>query len=538
MKRIHLWIVGIFSLAVMSGGAYYYQSIGSAAAEEAPADQQIQTAVVRQGELVVSATGAGTTIPFQEINLGFETAGTLTALNVRVGDTVTAGDVLAQVDETAAQEGLINARLALSKMMLQTDADTTSAGTSYNDISTAQARLTLDQAQKAVDDLLNWEPDGDEIAVAEANLNAAEASLTSAQGQQSSTFYNVEIAGINLEQARQDVADAQETYDNVFDSARDWEVFYNEPICDPGEQEPCTGQTWAERIERDRESAATALERAQENLVIAEIQYNQQAAGSAGSSVASAQTSLLSAQLNLETALSEPTEEEISAAKDALHQAELTYQQAMLNSESSLIDLQQAQLNVAAAQAAIEGTTLTAPIDGTIMAITAAIGENVGTSPVMSIADLQEPLLEIFLDESDLNMVGLDFEVEVTFDALPDETFIGRIIQVDPALTEQSGLNVVRAIVQLDDFAKPQTLPIGLNATVEVIGGRAQNALLVPVEALRELTPGNFSVFVMSGGELELRAVEIGLMDFTFVEITAGLEAGDTVTTGIVETGG
>ncbi len=538
MKRVILWIVGIFTLAIAGGGAYYYQSIGSAAAEETPADQQIQTAVVRQGELVVSATGAGTTIPYQEINLGFETAGTLTTLNVGVGDTVTAGDVLAQVDDSAAQESLLNAQLALSKLMLQTNADTTSAGISFNDISIAQARLTLDQAQKTLDDLLNWEADADEIAVAEANLNAAEASVTSAQGQQSSTFYNVEIAGINLEQARQDVANAQETYDNAFDSARDWEVFYNEPICDPGEQEPCTGQTWAERIERDRDSAASALERAQDNLVIAEIQYNQQAAGSASSSVASAQTSLLSAQLSLEEAMSGPTQDEIDAAEDALRQAELAYQQAMLNSESSQIDLEQAQLNVDAALAAVDGTTLTAPVDGTILAITAAIGENVGTSPVMSIADLQEPQLEIFLDESDLNMVGLDFEVEVTFDALPDDIFIGRIIQVDPALTEQSGLNVVRAIVQLDDFAKPQTLPVGLNATVEVIGGRAQNALLVPVEALRELTPGNFSVFIMNSAELELRAVEVGLMDFTFAEIISGLEAGDTVTTGIVETGG
>ena len=105
-------------------------------------------------------------------------------------------------------------------------------------------------------------------------------------------------------------------------------------------------------------------------------------------------------------------------------------------------------------------------------------------------------------------------------------------------MTEQSGLNVVRAVVQLNEesFAKPQTLPVGLNATVEVIGGRAENALLIPVEALRELTPENYSVFVMNGDDLELRSVEVGLADFTFAEITAGLEAGEIVTTGIVET--
>ena len=79
-------------------------------------------------------------------------------------------------------------------------------------------------------------------------------------------------------------------------------------------------------------------------------------------------------------------------------------------------------------------------------------------------------------------------------------------------------------------------LPIGLNATVEVIGGRATNALLVPVEALREISPGQYAVFVMKNGEPQLRMVEVGLMDFTSAEIKSGLEAGDIVSTGIVAT--
>ena len=75
-----------------------------------------------------------------------------------------------------------------------------------------------------------------------------------------------------------------------------------------------------------------------------------------------------------------------------------------------------------------------------------------------------------------------------------------------------------------------------LNATVEVIGGRATNALLVPVEALRELSADQYAVFRMEDGEPKLRMVEVGLMDFTFAEITDGLSAGDVVTTGIVDT--
>jgi multidrug efflux pump subunit AcrA (membrane-fusion protein) len=57
------------------------------------------------------------------------------------------------------------------------------------------------------------------------------------------------------------------------------------------------------------------------------------------------------------------------------------------------------------------------------------------------------------------------------------------------------------------------------------------------VEALRELSPDEYAVFVMgSDGELTLRPVEVGLGDISFVEILSGLEPGDVITTGIVET--
>jgi multidrug efflux pump subunit AcrA (membrane-fusion protein) len=82
----------------------------------------------------------------------------------------------------------------------------------------------------------------------------------------------------------------------------------------------------------------------------------------------------------------------------------------------------------------------------------------------------------------------------------------------------------------------PQVLPGGLNASVDVIAGRAENALLVSVEALRELSPGNYATFVMVDGQLEMRPVEVGLMDVTNAEIISGLEQGDEVSTGIMET--
>lgn len=125
----------------------------------------------------------------------------------------------------------------------------------------------------------------------------------------------------------------------------------------------------------------------------------------------------------------------------------------------------------------------------------------------------------------------------MVFDALPDETFRGHVVQVAPTLVEVDGVATVQALAALEEgLGNPRSLPGGLNASVDVIGGQAENALLVPVEALRELSPGNYAVFVMVDGQLEARPVEVGLMDVTSAEIISGLEQGDEISTGIVET--
>jgi multidrug efflux pump subunit AcrA (membrane-fusion protein) len=536
LRNRTVWLIGL-ALILVTGGAASYFAINANSTEAADEEQKVRTSVARQGNIVISATAAGTIVPATDVVLGFPTNGTLAELLVGVGDDVAAGDVLARLDDADAQQALANAQIQLNQAAMKTDASTTQTGISFDEISIEQARINLEQAQKALDDLLDWEPDENDIAIAEANLEAAEAGYNAAVGQEASGYYGIQVSQINLEQAQADLVTAQENYEAAWSEGRDWETQYNVPICDPGEREPCTGQTWAERIERDRESASSALSRAQDNLALAEIDYNRSVSNSSSSSSANAQTSVLNAQITLDAAMSGPTEDEIEAAEIAIRQAELNLKQALLNQESNTLSLAQSQLNLEAAQTALDETALLAPMAGTIMAVNASVGESVGAG-LITLADLEQPILEVFLDETDMNMVGLGYDVEVIFDALPDDLFEGRIIQIDPQLTNQGGVTAVRALVQLDtdSFTKPQTLPVGMNATVEVIGGRAENAVLVPVEALRELSAGQFAVFVMEDGEPVLRMVEVGLMDFSFAEILSGLEAGQTVTTGIVQT--
>jgi multidrug efflux pump subunit AcrA (membrane-fusion protein) len=236
-------------------------------------------------------------------------------------------------------------------------------------------------------------------------------------------------------------------------------------------------------------------------------------------------------------------EYEVETAEANLEKARADYEKLIAGPNPDDIALAEAQLasaeaKLAQAQGAQVFVDLSASMDGTVLEILANVGENVNTTPIIKLADLSQPVLEVYLDEIDLDKVAVGYEVEVIFDALADDVFSGRIVEVNPSLITVSGTQVVSALAQLEASpnADPQTLLVGLNASVDVIAGKAQDAVIVPVEALRELSPGEYAVFVMQDGEPKLRVVTVGLMDFTSAEILTGLQPGEIVTTGIVET--
>jgi HlyD family secretion protein len=249
------------------------------------------------------------------------------------------------------------------------------------------------------------------------------------------------------------------------------------------------------------------------------------------------------AKATYDQAVAGPTEEEIASAR-----ANVASAQSNLNSlldgatagelETAQLSVEQARSNLAAAQVELEETVLVSPVAGTVTSVDAVVGEVAGTSAVVTVADLSQPLLEIYMDETDLDLIAVGYEVEVIFDALPDETFTGRVVRVAPVLVDMEGAPTIQALATLDleDKDFQWALPSGLNATVDVIAGSAEGVLLVPAEALWEISPGEYAVFVMVDGELQVREVEVGLMDYAYAEIVSGLEAGDLVSTGVLAT--
>jgi HlyD family secretion protein len=466
MSRPVFWIVLAVLVLAIAAGAYYYATSLQAKTAAAAAQPALQTAIARQGNLVLRASGTGTLIAASEVNLGFKTTGTLTTLNVKLGDRVKVGDLLATLDSTNQRLALTQTQQALDQL------------TSPSAIATAQLAVTT----------------------AQGNVINAQAALNNEQYWQNPALAQNEYAAVVLAKANLDKA--QTTYDKLnsqgyITNTNDASAFQN------------------------LYAAQQAFNTAQYYYSVYSQAPSQRLINAAKASLALAQAQVVEAQ-NLVAALTGGT--------------------LPANATGTGLDaLNAAKLAVQTAQANLDATKLYSPISGTVIAINNVVGDSVGSASLMTIADLSQAELNIYMDALDFSNLKVGYTANVTFDALPNQTFTGKVIQISPQLVTISGNSVVQGLVLLDQkqaSASPLTLPLGVSASVDIIAAQASNVILVPVQALHELSPGNYAVFVVVNGKPALRIVTVGLQDSSFAEIKTGLKAGEVVSTGIQATTG
>ena len=516
-----LIIIGAVILIVLLGAVYTLNPANQndESAGETPA---LQTAVARRGDLVIFASAAGQVIPSSEVSVGFSESGTLIELLISVGEDVQVGQVLARMQTDISAE-TIAADLTSAQLNQLTGQQDLAALYSEHQMDQALALVAAEEAELALEDLKNPElaqaqayaaflTAQDQVEDAEKDL--ARTQVTASQAEIDAAYAQVLLAGQALDRARDQYEPLANKPDDNLQKANAQanlsaaQNSYDAAVRNHNSLNNTASQTEVVLAEAE-------LAEAQAELAAAERTWDRAQLGPSAGEVALAEAELAAAQATVSQLEEGPNPDDLAVAEAKL-----------ANSEAQLALAEQAQPVI----------ELVASTAGTISQITPSVGQSISTSAIITIVQLDQPLLEIFLDETDLDKISLGIDAEVVFDAFPDETFSGIVIEISPELQTISGVSAVRAVVQLTDYAKHQVLPIGLNAGVDVIGGRALDSVLVPVEALREIGPGEYAVFVVENDEPLMRVVEIGLIDFTTAEILSGLEAGEIVTTGIVDT--
>ncbi|MBN1978882.1 MAG: efflux RND transporter periplasmic adaptor subunit [Anaerolineae bacterium] len=261
-----------------------------------------------------------------------------------------------------------------------------------------------------------------------------------------------------------------------------------------------------------------------------------------------AMAAMIAAEGRWQEAVNQATIEEIQARNRLVQAQNTAYQrqQALEELENSptIEDLVRAEVAVDRALVArqraaadLEAAQLYAPFDAIVMDIAVDTGDQVDTNAtILTLATLQEPLIRFWVEESDYGSVVVGNTVNIVFEAFPDDTYAGVVIRVDPVLATVDGTSAVQAWASIEiawQEGSKGTIFSGMTADVEVIAAESRDALLVPVQALRELGEGQYAVFVVgASGEIEMRPVEIGLSDLANVEILSGLELGEVVSLG------
>jgi HlyD family secretion protein len=202
--------------------------------------------------------------------------------------------------------------------------------------------------------------------------------------------------------------------------------------------------------------------------------------------------------------------------------------------ETARTRIAQAEAALAVARANLEKTAMRAPFDGIVADVTTELGEWITPSPpglpipaIIVLYDDGGTYVSAPMDEVDVAKVRVGQPVRITLDAYPGRPMPGRVTRVAPYVLDVQEQNRTFEIeAELDDSAFAKTLLPGTSADVEVILAARENVLRIPSSALLE---GN-RVLLVRAGRLESRAVETGLKNWQFTEITRGLEPGDAVT--------
>ena len=227
---------------------------------------------------------------------------------------------------------------------------------------------------------------------------------------------------------------------------------------------------------------------------------------------------------------------EVSAAQSQVTEAQnrVNALQARRVGRFSAGDLQQqrdqltaARDQLAAAESDLGTLDIRAPFAGTVYAVPALPYATVSAGEdLVNMADLNRIRVRAFFDEPEIGRLAVGQPVRITWEAKPDRTWHGHIEALPTSITNVGTRNVGQCLISVDD-AHGELIP-NVNVTVYVTTLHRDAVLAIPRESLRTDGARNF-VYRIVGGKLKRTPVQIDVLSHTLVEITGGLQQGDSV---------
>lgn len=216
---------------------------------------------------------------------------------------------------------------------------------------------------------------------------------------------------------------------------------------------------------------------------------------------------------------------------------------AQMNYDTAVSELAQAESDAAE-------TSITAPIDGTIVGEpktvgTMAVATSDNPTVIMRIADLSSKQIKAKVDETDIGNVKVGQTATFTVDTYTDKTFTARVTKISQTDTSNSwdtsssstssssssssSASVIYYYVTLDVDDPDSLLLPAMTARVEINTADKSDVLAVPISVLKTDANGSYVVVQNADGSQENRYVTTGIYSDEYVEILSGLEEGEDV---------
>jgi len=575
----HKFITGAIFLLIIIGGYFDYQRL-----VKNKNTVRYLTAAVEKGTLIVSVSGSGQVSASDQIDLKPKVSGDVVYVGAEKDQKVKAGQLLIQIDTGDAQRAVSDAEIALESAKIKLEEllsspDAQSLLQAENAL--AQAERDLEKAEKtyktietdAESTLASAYEDGySDVSTAFFKLSGYMKDLKDVLGtEQSAEEY---ISGYKLilgsdslfiQKILDDYYQANDLFNKNFAFFRgvyrddDRDTIY-QLISDTLE----TTKAISRALESARHMFDAIMTQSYKRLSIAsQIDKMQPKIESDLSSIFSTITSLQKTIDTIDETLQD-TPDKIKDAELALKSAQEKVEDKKLALEdlkagADELDIRTQQNIVTQKEAALTDAKdklascfVRAPFDGVVAKINVKKGDSASSSTTLATLITQQKIAEITLNEVDAAKVKVGQKVTLTFDALPEVSISGKVLEVDTVGQVSQGVVSYGVKIALD--IEDERIKPGMSITADIITDVKQDVLVLPNNAVKSQGNSYYVELVEAPEEMrqqllasvsginlptppKRQPVEIGLSNDLSTEIVSGLKEGDIVVTSTISPG-
>ena len=451
-------------------------------------------------DIVHTFDGVGSVEAPFNVKISPKVTGRIDFLQVREGDAVKVGDVIARIDPSQVQALVAQQQAAVAEAQSRL----------------SQAALTANATSVSVES---------QVRQQQAAVNTAKANYAQVRGNYAAQVATAQSAVTDVEGkvsgAKAVIANTEAAIRSAQANVKNAQVRYSR----------------TEGLYKQGFTAAQDVDdaRTQVNVQVAALEVTRSQHDAAAAALASANAQANSAQQQVGI-VTNKGKADIEAAASAVKQAQAALDYARANTSQRAAyqaNLSALRSAVAAAQALLRNaqsqlsdTALRSTVNGFVTARYADPGTVVTAgAPVVSVQSEKQVYVTVPVPEEISSRVQIGQAATATFDAFPARKFEGKITELNPAADPQSRQFTLRmTLANAQNLLKP-----GMFGRVSFETERTRSAVVVPREAVKNGKAGPTVTVIDADSVAHVRNVQTGAQDIVGIQIVNGVQAGEQV---------